>query len=149
MCHFNLLPFVICYFPFPLDLFVLICCFPCLSLIRVNAENMHYFSSLALTLNEQEEGIAPTDSRLRPDQRMMEAGLWDEANIHKQRLEERQRLERKKREVQANQALEEGEHKLIKKNKDNDSRSKFDPLRSISTTFKKRGLVGSFKYTVL
>ncbi|KAM7369057.1 hypothetical protein PAMP_013356 [Pampus punctatissimus] len=74
-----------------------------------NAENMHFFSSLALTLNEQEEGIAPTDSRLRPDQRLMEAGLWDEANGHKQRLEERQRLERKKREAQANQALEEGQ----------------------------------------
>ncbi|KAL6472670.1 hypothetical protein MHYP_G00188580 [Metynnis hypsauchen] len=73
-----------------------------------NAENMHYFSSLALTLNEPEEGMAPTDSRLRPDQRLMEAGLWDEANVHKQRLEERQRLERKRREAQTNIALEEG-----------------------------------------
>uniref|UniRef100_A0A667X6J0 Oxysterol-binding protein n=1 Tax=Myripristis murdjan TaxID=586833 RepID=A0A667X6J0_9TELE len=72
-----------------------------------NAENMHFFSSLALTLNEPEEGVAPTDSRLRPDQRLMEAGLWDEANAQKQRLEERQRLERKKREAQASQALEE------------------------------------------
>lgn len=70
---------------------------------------MHFFSSLALTLNEPEEGVAPTDSRLRPDQRLMEAGLWDEANAHKQRLEERQRLERKKREAQATQVLEEGE----------------------------------------
>ncbi|KAL0965600.1 hypothetical protein UPYG_G00283410 [Umbra pygmaea] len=74
-----------------------------------NAENMHFFSSLALTLNEPEEGVAPTDSRLRPDQRLMEAGLWDEANAHKQRLEERQRLERKKREAQATQAFEEGQ----------------------------------------
>nr|XP_023839585.1 oxysterol-binding protein 2 [Salvelinus alpinus] len=72
-----------------------------------NAENMHFFSSLALTLNEPEEGVAPTDSRLRPDQRLMESGLWDEANAHKQRLEERQRLERRKREAQATQALEE------------------------------------------
>ncbi|XP_070297810.1 oxysterol-binding protein 2 [Salvelinus sp. IW2-2015] len=74
-----------------------------------NAENMHFFSSLALTLNEPEEGVAPTDSRLRPDQRLMESGLWDEANAHKQRLEERQRLERRKREAQATQALEEGQ----------------------------------------
>ncbi|KAK6305410.1 hypothetical protein J4Q44_G00241900 [Coregonus suidteri] len=74
-----------------------------------NAENMHFFSSLALTLNEPEEGVAPTDSRLRPDQRLMEAGLWDEANAHKQRLEERQRLERRKREAQATQVLEEGQ----------------------------------------
>lgn len=82
-----------------------------LSLCRDNAENMHFFSSLALTLNEPEEGVAPTDSRLRPDQRLMEAGLWDEANVQKQRLEECQRLERKRREAQANQALEEGETK--------------------------------------
>uniref|UniRef100_A0A3B3X9I3 Oxysterol-binding protein n=1 Tax=Poecilia mexicana TaxID=48701 RepID=A0A3B3X9I3_9TELE len=72
-----------------------------------NAENMHYFSALALTLNEPEDGVAPTDSRLRPDQRLMEAGLWDEANIEKQRLEDHQRMERKRREAQANQALEE------------------------------------------
>ncbi|CAF99294.1 unnamed protein product, partial [Tetraodon nigroviridis] len=74
-----------------------------------NAENMYFFSSLALTLNEPEEGIAPTDSRMRPDQRLMEAGLWDEANVQKQRLEECQRLERKRREAQATQALEEGQ----------------------------------------
>lgn len=95
--------------------FVLLCVFAwqfvslCPSLSRDNAENMHFFSSLALTLNESEEGVAPTDSRLRPDQRLMEAGLWDEANVQKQRLEECQRLERKRREAQANQALEEGE----------------------------------------
>ncbi len=77
-----------------------------------NAENMHYFSSLALTLNEPEDGVAPTDSRLRPDQRLMEAGLWDEANTEKQRLEECQRLERRKREAQANLALEEGRQSL-------------------------------------
>ncbi|XP_072311501.1 oxysterol-binding protein 2 [Eucyclogobius newberryi] len=74
-----------------------------------NAENMYYFSSLALTLNESEDGVAPTDSRMRPDQRLMEAGLWDEANIQKQRLEEHQRLERKKQEAQANHALEDGQ----------------------------------------
>ncbi|KAM3874540.1 oxysterol-binding protein 2 isoform 2-T2 [Diretmus argenteus] len=73
-----------------------------------NSENMHFFSFFALTLNEPEEDVAPTDSRLRPDQQLMEAGLWDEANVQKQRLEERQRLDRKKREAEASQALEEG-----------------------------------------
>ena len=34
-----------------------------------------------------EEGVAPTDSRLRPDQRMMEDALWDEANEEKVGLE--------------------------------------------------------------
>uniref|UniRef100_A0A4X1V6H4 Oxysterol-binding protein n=1 Tax=Sus scrofa TaxID=9823 RepID=A0A4X1V6H4_PIG len=62
-----------------------------------NAENMYYFSELALTLNEQEEGVAPTDSRLRPDQRLMEKGHWDEANTEKQRLEEKQRVNRRRR----------------------------------------------------
>lgn len=64
---------------------------------RENAENMYYFSELALTLNEHEEGVAPTDSRLRPDQRLMEKGHWDEANTEKQRLEEKQRLSRRRR----------------------------------------------------
>lgn len=69
---------------------------------------MHYFSSMALTLNEPEDAVAPTDSRLRPDQRLMEAGLWDEANAQKQRLEEGQRLDRRKREAQTTLAVEEG-----------------------------------------
>ncbi|XP_051558619.1 oxysterol-binding protein 1-like isoform X6 [Myxocyprinus asiaticus] len=62
------------------------------------AENMYYFSTLALTLNEPEEGVAPTDSRRRPDQRLMEQGRWEEANAEKQRLEEKQRTVRRERE---------------------------------------------------
>ncbi|XP_060641311.1 oxysterol-binding protein 2 isoform X1 [Anolis sagrei] len=73
-----------------------------------NAENMYYFSGLALTLNEPEDGTAPTDSRLRPDQRLMENGKWDEANVEKQRLEEKQRAVRRRREAEAAEALEEG-----------------------------------------
>ncbi|KFU91272.1 Oxysterol-binding protein 1, partial [Chaetura pelagica] len=65
------------------------------------AENMYYFSELALTLNAPEPGTAPTDSRRRPDQRLMENGRWDEANAEKQRLEEKQRSSRKKREAEA------------------------------------------------
>ncbi|XP_077574822.1 oxysterol-binding protein 1-like [Stigmatopora nigra] len=61
------------------------------------AENMYYFSALALTLNEDEEGVAPTDSRRRPDQRLMEEGRWDSANGEKQRLEEKQRTARRER----------------------------------------------------
>lgn len=62
---------------------------------------MYYFSTLALTLNEPEEGVAPTDSRRRPDQRLMEEGRWDEANAEKQRLEEKQRIVRREREREA------------------------------------------------
>lgn len=65
---------------------------------------MYYFSTLALTLNEQEEGVAPTDSRRRPDQRLMEQGRWEEANAEKQRLEEKQRTARREREREANRA---------------------------------------------
>lgn len=80
---------------------------------RENAENMYYFSELALTLNEQEDGVAPTDSRLRPDQRLMERGRWDEANTEKQRLEEKQRLNRRRRleSCTAGCGGEEGEHR--------------------------------------
>uniref|UniRef100_UPI0037E82BE8 oxysterol-binding protein 1 isoform X2 n=1 Tax=Semicossyphus pulcher TaxID=241346 RepID=UPI0037E82BE8 len=77
------------------------------------AENMYFFSSLALTLNEAEEGVAPTDSRKRPDQRLMEDGRWDEANAEKQRLEEKQRITRREREREAVKAAstpEEGAH---------------------------------------
>ncbi|XP_072244030.1 oxysterol-binding protein 2 isoform X2 [Leuresthes tenuis] len=73
-----------------------------------NAENMYYFSALALTLNESEEGVGPTDSRLRPDQRLMEEGRWDEANSEKQRLEEKQRAVRRRREAEASEALDDG-----------------------------------------
>lgn len=62
---------------------------------------MYYFSTLALTLNEPEEEVAPTDSRHRPDQRLMEDGHWDEANAEKQRLEEKQRSSRREREREA------------------------------------------------
>lgn len=30
-----------------------------------------------------EEGVAPTDSRRRPDQRLMEEGHWEESNQEK------------------------------------------------------------------
>ena len=61
-------------------------------------ENMHNFTKFAIELNEDEPDIAPTDSRRRPDQRLMEEGLWDEANQEKLRLEEKQRLARHARE---------------------------------------------------
>lgn len=64
-------------------------------------ENMYNFTQLAVELNEDEPGVAPTDSRRRPDQRLMEEGRWDEANQEKLRLEEKQRQARRAREAQA------------------------------------------------
>ncbi|CAG8624100.1 5880_t:CDS:2 [Funneliformis caledonium] len=56
----------------------------------------------AMTLNDLPESlkpwIAPTDSRMRPDQRAMELGNYDLASTEKVRLEEKQREKRKKRE---------------------------------------------------
>ncbi|CAJ1928387.1 unnamed protein product [Sphenostylis stenocarpa] len=53
----------------------------------------------AITLNELTPGLKeklpPTDSRLRPDQRHLENGEYDKANLEKQRLEKRQRMSRK------------------------------------------------------
>ena len=71
-------------------------------------DKMYGFTTLAMTLNQEEEGVAPTDSRLRPDQRLMENTLWDEANVEKQRLEEKQRTKRRKREADAAEAQAEG-----------------------------------------
>lgn len=69
---------------------------------------MYNFTTFALELNEKEEGVSPTDSRLRPDQRLMEEGYWDEANKEKERLEEKQREKRKIREKQIEQSKLDG-----------------------------------------
>ena len=60
-------------------------------------------------MNEQEELVCPTDSRNRPDQRLMEEGEWDEANAEKLRLEEKQRATRRRREAEAELAAAEGD----------------------------------------
>ena len=44
---------------------------------------MYGFSEFTCSLNEPEEGVCPTDSRLRPDQRIMENEDFDTANIEK------------------------------------------------------------------
>ena len=64
---------------------------------RENADRMYRFTQLAVELNEDEPNVAPTDSRRRPDQRLMEEGLWEAANRVKEELEERQRVARKQR----------------------------------------------------
>ena len=59
-------------------------------------------TSFAITLNELTPGLKeklpPTDSRLRPDQRHLENGEYEKANMEKQRLEKRQRMSRKMQE---------------------------------------------------
>lgn len=69
---------------------------------------MYNMTLLAIQLNEMEDSISPTDSRNRPDQRLMEAGHWDEANKVKSMLEEKQRLVRRRREEEAETAAAAG-----------------------------------------
>ena len=68
--------------------------------LPIRAEKMYFFSSFTLTLNDDEPDTAPTDSRLRPDQRMMELGNWDKANELKLALEDAQRKRRRQREAE-------------------------------------------------
>ncbi|GEQ66544.1 hypothetical protein JCM33374_g207 [Metschnikowia sp. JCM 33374] len=60
-------------------------------------------TSFAITLNDINEKLkpwlAPTDTRLRPDQRAMEDGRYDEASAEKNRVEEKQRSARRQREL--------------------------------------------------
>ena len=59
-------------------------------------------TAFALTLNGIDDNLkkwlAPTDTRLRPDQRDMEDGLYDRAADEKHRVEVKQRQARKRRE---------------------------------------------------
>lgn len=73
-----------------------------------NSEKMYHFTQLAIELNEPEEGIALSDSRLRPDLRLMEEAKWDEANKFKVQLEEKQRATRRRREAEQEAALKKG-----------------------------------------
>ncbi|KAJ1964908.1 hypothetical protein IWQ62_002799 [Dispira parvispora] len=60
-------------------------------------------TEFAVTLNDFPDDLrpylCPTDSRLRPDQRAMEIGEYDQASDDKNRLEEKQRAKRRAREA--------------------------------------------------
>eukprot|EP00731_Ephydatia_muelleri_P015304 Em0008g1024a len=64
-----------------------------------NQEQQFGFTQFALRLNEQDETVVcPTDSRKRPDVRLLEDGEIDQAADAKFRLEEKQRAVRRVRE---------------------------------------------------
>lgn len=71
---------------------------------------MYNFTKLALEMNEPDEDVAPTDSRRRPDQRLMEEGKWDEANKSKNQLEDKQRKKRRQAEADAERAIYNSEY---------------------------------------
>lgn len=65
-----------------------------------NSEKQYGYTKFSMTLNEPDDSVTcPTDSRLRPDQRLLENGKLDEAGNEKYRLEEKQRAARKRREA--------------------------------------------------
>jgi hypothetical protein len=68
-----------------------------------DAAKVYGFTTFAASLNEiteNEDGfLPPTDSRLRPDQRLLEQGEVDKAEATKARLEERQRSRKKVRDT--------------------------------------------------
>ena len=70
---------------------------------------MYNFSKMAIEMNEPDEDVAPTDSRRRPDQRLMEEGKWDEANKSKNQLEDKQRKKRRQAEADAERAIQNSE----------------------------------------
>eukprot|EP00053_Salpingoeca_punica_P010631 m.95391 g.95391 ORF g.95391 m.95391 type:complete len:456 (-) comp15448_c0_seq2:424-1791(-) len=63
------------------------------------AKLMYGLTRFAMTLNQMQPNICPTDCRLRPDERLLEAGDMDQATEEKRRLEEKQRKARKHRET--------------------------------------------------
>jgi len=70
--------------------------------LPANCERQYHFTKFAINLNyindKIKQAIPPTDSRLRPDQRLMEEGKMDVAAQEKHRLEEKQRAARRLRE---------------------------------------------------
>ncbi|CAI4231470.1 unnamed protein product [Auanema sp. JU1783] len=72
------------------------------------ADKMHNFTKFAIELNDPDDEVAPTDTRFRPDQRLMENGFWDESNKKKLEVEEKQRAVRRKREAEIEKAMVEG-----------------------------------------
>ncbi|XP_028332024.1 oxysterol-binding protein-related protein 7 [Gouania willdenowi] len=80
------------------------------------------FSSFALELNELTEELKPllppSDSRLRPDQRMLEEGRVEETDRKKDAIEERQRERRK----ELSRRGEEHQPRFFKRTKDSSER---------------------------
>ncbi|KAJ3671745.1 hypothetical protein LUZ60_007824 [Juncus effusus] len=66
---------------------------------KSTAQTRYNFSPFAISLNElrerERERLPPTDSRLRPDQRFLENGEYEMANLEKLRLEQLQRQARR------------------------------------------------------
>lgn len=72
-----------------------------------NAPNTYGMTAFAASLNEitaiEKDRLPPTDTRLRPDQRLAEQGKLDDAEEEKVRLEEGQRLRRRELEERGEQ----------------------------------------------
>ncbi|KAJ8254475.1 hypothetical protein COCON_G00210870 [Conger conger] len=74
-----------------------------------NASTYYFFSRFAMELNELlpdlEPHLPPTDTRFRPDQRLLEEGKVNEADKRKDELEEKQRERRRAMEKRGEQHI--------------------------------------------
>ena len=60
---------------------------------------MYGFTKFAMGLNDIDIGVCSTDTRMRPDVRLLELGHVDDAVKEKHRLEEKQRAARRTRDA--------------------------------------------------
>ncbi|KAJ3804726.1 Oxysterol-binding protein-domain-containing protein [Lentinula aff. lateritia] len=85
--------------------------------------------------------LPPTDSRLRPDQRAFEMGLWDLANVLKGQQEEKQRATRRRKEKENEGATHRHQPRWFVAETDGDTGERvWMPLRVEAGEDKKRAL---------
>ena len=58
-------------------------------------EDRYFMSKFAILLNQEDDSVAPTDSRRRQDVRLLEETKWEIANEVKAKMEEKQRARRR------------------------------------------------------
>ncbi|EGD79152.1 hypothetical protein PTSG_09883 [Salpingoeca rosetta] len=71
--------------------------------IPPDCKEKYGMTTFSMSLNNKEDNVCPTDSRLRPDQRLLEDGDMQTASDTKRALEEKQRAARKAREAEKEQ----------------------------------------------
>ncbi|XP_065179127.1 oxysterol-binding protein 1-like [Sycon ciliatum] len=91
------------------------------------------FSEFTCCLNEEDDSVAPTDSRRRPDQRVMETGNFDKANEYKVLLEEKQRQRRRDREAKVAEVESRGADSSVARHRPRFFRVEKDEITSLMT----------------
>lgn len=114
-----------------------------------DAIKRYNFTDFSFTLNQLETDICSTDSRHRPDQRLMEQGHWDEANEVKKLLEEAQRKRRRELEAAAKEDLANGREPATYKATWFRKISQISEEEKIDNLYYKLSLTGSQNYKMV